>query len=160
MRVIGLFIVGFSIAIIGFHIVYKNIARYNQLKQIDTMIGNIKQSIKYKKLPVVDIFVELKSLNKIDFLTDECISNFEIDFKKMCFENKELLILNDQKMILFEFLSGLGKTDVAGQEEFCEHYKRVFNELIQNAKIEKDKKVKLYPSLFMLFGILVIIVLI
>ena len=104
MRVIGLFIVGFSIAIIGFHIVYKNIARYNQLKQIDTMIGNIKQSIKYKKLPVVDIFVELKSLNKIDFLTDECISNFEIDFKKMCFENKELLILNDQKMILFEFL--------------------------------------------------------
>ena len=160
MRVIGLFVVGFSIAIIGFHIVYKNIARYNQLKQIDTMIGNIKQSIKYKKLPVVDIFVELKSLNKIDFLTDECISNFEIDFKKMCFENKELLILNDQKMILFEFLSGLGKTDVAGQEEFCEHYKRVFNELIQNTKIEKDKKVKLYPSLFMLFGILVIIILI
>ena len=55
----------------------------------------------------MDIFVELKSLNKIDFLTDECISNFEIDFKKMCFENKELLILNDQKMILFEFFGNL-----------------------------------------------------
>lgn len=51
-----------------------------------------------------------------------------------------------------EFLAGLGKSDAAGQSEYCEIYTEKFSQMLAAAQNDAFKKSGLYLPLWCLFG--------
>lgn len=154
MRMSGVLILGFCIMSFGFYITNKLILKSKQIKKIIAFIEYIYTKISYSKLTISEIFESINQ-NDFDFLI---LKSF--DFKKMCFENKKLLLNNDEKKSLYDFISFLGKTDLNTQLEHCLIYKETFKKYLEKNEIENSKKIKMYPSLFVLLGLIVIILLV
>ena len=154
MRFCGILIIGFCIASIGFYITNRLIQKSKQLKNIVVLISQIEQKIKYKKETVSSVISSLCEKKEYKFL---CLDS--MDFKNMCFNNKDLYIDDESKNSLYEFFCGLGKTDLNGQMEHCCVYKNMFEKYCFKTDDDNKSKIKLYPSLFMLLGMLVVLIL-
>lgn len=154
MRIFGILTVGFSVVLFGFSYTNKYIQRIKQLNKIKYMISIIKQKIEYKKLTVDEILKQTFSTKEFFFL-DCNIMNVE----DICFKNKKLFIENNEKNSLFEFINGLGKTDLNGQIKHCDMYYLIFDDYESKCKDENIKKIKLFPTMFILLGLLIIILL-
>ena len=151
MRISGVLILGFCVMIFGFYLTNRLVLKLKQLNKIIYFIEYIYTNIKCSKLTVAEIF---KSLNNKDF---EFLKLDETDYKDICFNNSSLLLSADEKNSLYNFFLFLGKTDVESQLEHCGIYKETFKKYLENDEKECNKKIKMYPSLFVLLGMLVII---
>lgn len=155
MRIFGILTVGFSIVLFGFSYTNKYIQRIKQLNKIKYMISIIKQKIEYSKLTVDEVIKQITSTKEFSFLN---CNTYKIE--DICFKNKKLFIENNEKNSLFEFINGLGKTDLNGQIKHCDMYYLIFDDYEFKCKQENNKKIKLFPTMSILFGLLITILLI
>lgn len=158
MRVCGVLIIGFCVSLIGFYITSRLISKSNQLRKIIRFIDFFEQKIKYSKETVksiIDLFVKDKDFS---FLLSES-KVYDVDyFERICFDNNALYIDDEEKNLLYVFLCGLGKTNLDGQIAHCEIYKANFESALEKYEQENRNKIKLYPSLFILIGMLVVLI--
>lgn len=159
MRVIGILTVGFCVALTGFYITNRLILKSKQLKRIIYFINFAAQKIKYRKETVKEIITSALDDKDFSFLFFKDKRYDDDYFKKICFQNKNLYIDDEQKKMLYEFFCGLGKTDLSGQIAHCEVYKADFENFLIKSDEENRNKIKLYPSLFILLGMLVVLIL-
>ena len=159
MRTSGALICSLSIVTIGFLITYKLVAKSKQIRDIIAFINSIEQSIKYKKDTLYNIINGLKNDETYSFLFNSTNKIKKDSFYSICYENKQLFIDEDQKKTLFDFLCGLGKTDLQGQMEHCNTYREFFEKYLNTTDEKNESKIKLYPSLFILSGMLVFLIL-
>lgn len=151
MRISGILILGFCVIIFGFYLTNRLVLKLKQLNKIIYFIEYIYTNIKCCQLTIAEIF---KSINNKDF---EFLMLDKTDYKEICFNNSSLLLNTDEKNSLYNFFLFLGKTDVDSQLEHCQIYKETFKKYLENNEKECNKKIKMYPSLFILLGLLVII---
>ncbi len=154
MRICGILIIGFCVAAVGFYITNRLILKSKQLSKIIYLINFTEQKIKYRKETVKEILSSISKDKDFGFLFNDKIS-----FEKICFENCALYIENEQKKSLYDFFSGLGKSDLNGQVEHCNLYREIFESYLLKNDEENRSKIKLYPSLSILLGMLVILIL-
>lgn len=160
MRLAGIIILGVCIALYGFYITYKLISATKQLNSIIILIDSIKQKIRFKKETVFEIITSYCKDQNYKFLFNSVLTTDLNDyFRRICYENDWLLIDKEQKNVLYDFFIGLGKSDLEGQINHCENYKEIFKKGLLKFENESKKKIKLYPSLFILSGMLVILIL-
>ncbi|MGN0173247.1 MAG: stage III sporulation protein AB [Acutalibacteraceae bacterium] len=160
MRLTGIIILGVCIALYGFYITYKLISATKQLNSIIILIDSIKQKIRFKKETVSEIISSYCKDQNYKFLFNSVLTTDLNDyFRRICYENDQLLIDKEQKNVLYDFFIGLGKSDLEGQINHCENYKDIFQKGLLEFENESKKKIKLYPSLFLLSGMLVILIL-
>lgn len=158
MRMTGIIIIGICISSIGFLKIYKLCEKNKQLKAVLLMINKIEQSIVYKKEPLKTIIHELMKDEHLKFLFKEEYNSNDEYFKKICLYNPELCLEEAQKNSLNDFMSGLGKSDIAGQTSHCNIYYEIFQKYLYDSKDELKNKIKLYPSLSVLSGLFVILI--
>lgn len=154
MRVFGVLTLGFCVVLFGFYLTNNLIKKLKQINKIIYFIEYIYTKIRYSKTTISEIF------NSIDDKDFEFLMLNVNDYKSICFNNPGLLLNKDEKNYLFEFFSSLGKTDVDSQLEHCLIYKETFKKVLEINEKECNKKIKMYPSLFVLLGLLLIILLI
>ena len=154
MRICGIILVGSTVVLIGFCYINRVVERIKQLNKIKHMIFLIKNKIEYKKSKVNEI-LDYIILNE-DFVFINCNSK---DLKTICFKNNLLFINEAEKKSFYDFLSELGKTDLIGQLKHCDMYFSIFDEYEKKCIIDNSKKIKLFPTLFVLLGLLLIILL-
>ena len=154
MRVAGIILIGILVSSIGFIITNRLLTKAKQLKSIILMIKITKQKILYNKETVYKILKGF-STNDYDFLFKNTF-----DYNEICFNNNMLLIDNEQKTTLYEYFCSLGTTDVSGQVAHCENYIDLFSNYLSKCEKENSKKINLYPSLFILLGMLIVLILI
>ena len=159
MRSIGILTLGFCVAFIGFYISNRLILKSKQLKRIIYLINFFAQKITYRKETVGEIINSASDDKDFVFLLFKNEQYDERYFTKICFKNKELYIDDEQKKMLYEFFCGLGKTDLSGQIAHCKVYKAAFEQFLIKSDEENRNKIKLYPSLFILLGMLVVLIL-
>lgn len=159
MRLIGVLLLGISVIVSGFIITYRLILKSKQLKKIIVLINSAEQSISYKKEPVYMIIEGFSKDNSYDFIFSGKCGSDVFFYKEVCFENRMLVINDEERKTLFDFFCGLGKTDLSGQKKHCKIYKEFFESFLVKNDEENGKKIKLYPSLFVLLGMFVILIL-
>lgn len=159
MRLIGIFLIGISVAIYGFFITYRLINSTKQLSKIIILIDTIKQKMRFNKERVKDLILYFQQKDYSFLFLDNNFESLDMYFNSICFENKLLYLNSDQKHILNDFFLGLGKTDLKGQISHCENYKKIFENELLKTEEQNSKKIKLYPSLFILGGLLIILIL-
>lgn len=133
------------------------------------MIENIEILLSYNNLSVNEIFRILSKnktyylltfINKINenFLTNEnyyLLNNCNIiSIKDNCYLNSE------DKEILINFLSLLGKSDLNGQLINCKTYKDIFKKRLKENEIKELKDCKSSGMLILGIGFLIIIMVI
>lgn len=158
MKLTGILILGFIISLYGFFSANRLSLANKQLEKIIKLIGVIKLKISYRDEKVMEIIDNLSA--EYDFLFLKLNCSFEKYFKKICFENKGLVLADNEKLTLFNFLDSLGKTDLQNQINLCENYIKIFEEILQERKEKSKSKIKLYPSLSILSGLLVVLILV
>lgn len=159
MRLIGIFLIGISVAVYGFIITYRLINESKQLSKIIILIDCIKQKMRFQNEKIKNLILNFQ-IADYDFLfLEDDLKYLDKYFNTICFENKLLYINSDQKKLLNDFLLGLGKTDLKGQISHCENYKKIFENELLKTEEQNSKKIKLYPSLFILGGLLIILIL-
>ena len=159
MRSIGILTLGFCVALAGFYITNRLILKSKQLKRIICFIDFVTGKIKYRKETVKEIINSALDDKDFSFLFFKDKRYDERYYTKICFRNKGLYIDDEQKKMLYEFFCGLGKTDLSGQIAHCKVYKAAFEQFLVKSDEENKNKIKLYPSLFILLGMLVVLIL-
>ena len=158
MKIIGVLVLGLIISTCGFIYTNKLISANTQLEKIIKLIGIIKVKICYSNERITDLVGELSKEYSFLFLNFKC--DFESYFKKICFENDNLNLNKNEKQVLYNFFSGLGKTDLQNQIALCDNYIKIFENILLERKEKSKSKIKLYPSLSILLGLLVVLILI
>lgn len=154
MRIFGVLTIAASVLCFGLYFVNKIIERTKQLNEIIYLITLVKQEISYKKSTINEIFSSLLIQNDFAFLQTQIF-----EFNSICFDNKMLLLKNEEKKYLFDFFDGLGKSDLSGQLNHCDYYLDVFEHFSNKCDEENKSKIKLFPTLFLLLSMFVIILL-
>lgn len=155
-------------SLIGFLTSKKYINRVNELKEFKNSLNQFKAKIKYTYEPIPDIFLEISnSLNKNNLN----ISNvFKIASNKMellsagdawniALQMNELNINDEDRTVLRGLSKLLGKTDINGQISQIEITQNFLETQILKAEKEKEKNEKLYKTLGMIIGLVIVIVL-
>ncbi len=158
MRIAGILILGVIISIYGFISANKLISENSQLEKIIKIISIIKLKMRYSNEKITDLVKDLSVDYSFLFLELNC--SFENYFNKICFENKNLNLSAQEKQELFSFFECLGKSDLQNQLTLCDNYIKIFENILQEHKEKSKSKIKLYPSLSILTGMLVVLILI
>ena len=143
---------------------YKN--RVKDLKEFKSFLNIIDTKIRFTYEPIKDICKDLSEMSesgigkmflKVNYLIrdksledawEEAIDEFGNNFSK------------EDKNIIKPFGKMLGKTDVVGQASQISQLQEFLKIQIEKAEIEKQKNEKLYKSLGMVIGLVIIIILI
>ena len=153
MRIFGVFVISLSFILFGFYFLNKFIERIKQLNKICYLISTIKQEMIYKKSSLNELLNMISNNNEYNFLN---IDNNDIT--TIC-DSKKLLINKSEKNALKDFFDGLGETDLKGQINHCEMFLKIFEEFVKKFYAENQSKIKIFPTLIILFGMLIIILL-
>lgn len=157
MRIIGALIIGFSVSAYGFFLT-SNLIRINkQIEKIIEIIGAIRVKMQYKSTVLPDIIKELSRVEDFKFLFLPFEGKIERYFYKICFENKTLLIEESEKKELYNFFNQLGKTDLENQLILFENYSEIFKKISVSVAQKNKSKIKIYPSLSVLLGLLIVL---
>lgn len=164
-KVIGIIIVIVSASLIGIYFSDKLKSRVKELKNINYMFEQISVLIRYKALTVYEVIDELRrnqicsNLNFIKNFASEDDIPFEKQWSKSI-DNSQNYLNNEDKRILKSFGNVFGTSDIDGQLSDIELYRHNFIKIENDAKLEFEKKSKLYKSLGVIGGAFISIMLI
>lgn len=164
---VSFIVFGFAVSGFYFSSVYEK--KTEILNSVVSMVTAVKTQLRYAHLPVSSILVflqENRSANSLRFIS-ECSErmgsgeSFADLWQKSIENEKELCKLIPESVPhLIRFGRSLGTTDLEGQISCCEYYERIFAEEL-NEKTEQCKKYsKLFPTLGIMLGISVAIMII
>ena len=151
---------GLSIALAGvvilFGFLYTNrlMAQLKQLEMIISSIRLVKEKIRSNALETAEIF-DVLILNFPDVFLERCVDVKE--YVNYLENSKQLLLSDNQFNDYIDFLSGIGSTDRVGQIEHCDAYYETFINYLKCEKENSKNKIKLYPTLSVLLGVLCVV---
>lgn len=139
--------------------------RTEELKKIQSSLNMFKSKIEFTYEPIKDIFEEISKIvyqdksnifkNTINFLQE----NYEITQAwNMAIINTQNYLDTEDKDTLKLMGKLLGKTDKLGQISEINLEKTLLERQIEKAENEKNKNVKLYRTLGIVFGIGIVII--
>lgn len=152
-----------SCSLIGILISKKYVNRVNELKEFKNALSIFKTKIRYTYEPIPDIFMQIsenvkpnianvfsQAANKMNVLAAGEAWNIALKMEE--------LNINQEDRIALENLSKLlGKTDLQGQLNQIEMTEDFLNEQIRKAEQEKNKSEKMYRTLGMIIGMVIVI---
>ena len=166
VKILILLIIFCTSSLIGISIAKKYSNRVNNLKEIKTALNIFETKIKYTYETIPEIFKEIsentyKTVSEI-FLTasDKMLELSAGDAWKFALDNCNIEITLEDKNILKNLAKLLGKTDVEGQISEINLTNQFLDKQIEVAEQEKNKNEKLYKTLGMTIGLVIVIILI
>ena len=134
------------------------------LKQVVLMVEKIQLYIRYNHIKTKDLIYNLskmKEFSKLNFLS-YCVKNMEkgISFSiswKLSIDNFIGEIEEDDKKIIIGLSTIIGKSDVLGQLNELESFKKIIMHNLKESEEISKKKAMLYPSCGFLLGLFVVI---
>lgn len=139
------------------------------LENIVMMLGIIRTQLRYAHLPLQSMLLfleENENIRTLGFVSDcrEMIENgdtFRISWKKSIEKEKELCRLIPESLpYLIQFGENLGTTDLEGQISCCEYYEHIFCKELEEKEEQSKKYSKLFPTLGIMLGVSVAILMV
>ncbi len=155
------------------------IASFNYIKKIKLhtkainqcvlMIENIEILLLYNNLSIQEIFKQLSNnktyyllafLNKISENIDNKENEYFLSNDNITHIQNNSYLNNDDKEILINYLSLVGKSDLNGQIINCKTYKDIFKKKLKENELKELKDCKSSGMLILGVGFLIVIMLI
>lgn len=155
MKIIGILAVGFSVSLFGFFLTSTLIKINKQFEKIIEITEVIKTKMQYSNSVLPEIIEALVKNSDYNFLFLPIEGDLDDYFYKICFKNSGLLISSTAKKELYNFLNLLGKTDLENQLLLFENYSKIFRRFSDEINEKNKSKIKIYPSLSILGGLFV-----
>ncbi len=155
-----------SSSLIGILISRKYVNRVNELREFKNALNIFKTKIRYTYETLPDIFMQISqsvspSISKVFKNAAEKMSICEAGKAWSMALKIEDLNINEEDISILENLSKLlGKTDLEGQLNQIEMTSDFLDKQIRQADIQKDKSEKMYRTLGMIMGMVIVIILI
>lgn len=143
---------------------YKN--RVLELKEFKNALNIFKTKIRYTYEPIPEIFKEISKVIEpnIGNVFKTASENMKLKRAGEAWENaieiEGLNIYAEDKGILKKLSKLLGQTDIDGQISQIELTTSFLDEQISKAEIEKNKNEKMYKTLGIVFGMVIVIILV
>ena len=142
--------------------------RVLELEKLQNILNIFKSKIKFTGLTIQEIFNQIYEDNneEVGKIFVEASKNMEEmstkeGWKKAIEQSKDKLNLKKEDFIALETLGRmLGNTDVDGQVSQIELTEKLIEEQIENARVEKEKNMKLYRTLGVTVGLTFVILLV
>lgn len=151
MKIIGVSVICFAVASYGFLYTLSISFRIKALSEMIEFNLYFKNNIRFKSDDIISLFKDFKP--KYNTFLKAYSNNFDLHIKESSLNEAETAAIS-------AFLSELGKSDVIGQTEHCEHYITIFQRLKDDAKSELIEKGRLSKSLSLLASAALFILLI
>ncbi|MCI8546416.1 MAG: hypothetical protein HFJ44_04200 [Clostridia bacterium] len=149
---------------IGILISKKYIYRLDELEEMKNNLQIIENKIKYTYEPLEEIFIDISEISSsnISMIFKKAASNIkksgtEIAWKESLKETETALTKEDKSMIE-EFSTLLGKTNKEGQINQIKYVINLLDIQIEKARIEREKNEKIYKKLGLILGIGLVII--
>lgn len=164
LKIIFLILIFGSSSMIGIIIAKQYSKRLEELEDMKNALNLIETKIRFSKEPLSLIFKDISNVSKNKEIFEKTNENMnDMLVGKAWKEAVEKANTNFKKediKILLMLGNMLGKTDSEGQINNIEEIKELLNIQIENANLEKQKNEKLYKTLGMTIGLVIIIMLI
>lgn len=155
-----------SCSAIGMLISKKYEERVNQLKEFKNALNMFETKIKFTYEPIPEIFDQISNQMKTNtgktFKLASC--NMEVltagEAWNIAVDTNTLSINEEDRNILKNLSKLLGQTDIEGQISQIKLTSKFLDEQIEKAEKEKLKNEKMYRTLGMVIGLIIVIILI
>ena len=155
-----------SCSLIGILISRKYVNRVNELKEFKNALNIFKTKIRYTYEPLPEIFSEIsESVNpNISTVFKKAAEKMKVcaagEAWDLALKIEDLSIDDEDRNALKNLSKLLGKTDLEGQLNQIEMTSDFLDKQIRKAEIQKDKSEKMYRTLGMIMGMLIVIILV
>ncbi len=153
VKFIGIILVSFTGASIGFFQSNKLILRVKFLESYISLVRYIETEVRYCASSIIQILENYFSENKIGII-DSCIKHTyeDIPFSQAwCLavdeSCKRYYLKKEDISLIKDFGNGLGISDIDGQVAHCESNIELINIRLAEARDERKKKYRLYQTL-------------
>lgn len=160
-KLIGVFMLIITGTYIGFSKSRCLSNRVDFLEKYINFLSYIETQVRYSSDCIIDILAEYDSDNKLNFI-NYClfkVNNGEI-FINSWHESVDKIsdsvgLKNEDKNLLIGFGNELGKSDIEGQISHCKLHQKLISQRLQEARIQKQQKYRLYQMLGASLGLCV-----
>lgn len=143
---------------------YEN--RVKELKEFKNILNIIKTKIKFTYEPLGEIFKQIsqKSTTNIEKIFEQM--SIQLNYNSVnetwtnCIQKADISINQEDKDVLKKLGKLLGQTDVEGQISEIEVTEQFLDMQIEKAEEEKKKNQKMYKTLGIVTGLVIVIILI
>lgn len=155
-----------SSSLIGILISKKYSNRVNELKEFKNALNIFKTKIRYTYEPIPEIFSEISKnvSSNIGNVFKNATEKMDIcaagEAWDLALRLNDLNIDEEDKTVLRNLSKLLGKTDLEGQLNQIEITLDFLDKQIRKAEIQKDKNERMYRTLGMIMGMVIVIILI
>lgn len=170
MYIILKFILGTAVVIcstrIGILLSKKYVYRLEELDEIKNSFQIMENKIKYTYEPLEEIFLELSEISSFEIkeLFKNVAENIKLKGAEKAWKDEikraELSIKKEDRNVLKEFGTLLGKTNQEGQVNQIKFTNTLLDRQIEKAREEKRKNEIVYKKLGLIFGIGIVVILI
>ena len=142
---------------------YEN--RVIELKEFKNILNFIKTKIKFTYEPLAEIFKQIaeSQATKTSIIFDKMVEQIKYKQAKVAWENciqeADISINQEDKDVLKKLGKLLGQTDVEGQISEIEVTENFLDMQIEKAEEERKKNQKLYKTLGIVTGLVLVIIL-
>lgn len=163
-------ILGISVIIcsmqIGILLSKKYVFRLEELDELKNSFQIIENKIKYTYEPLESIFSEIAEISS--YYVSQLFKNVAQNIKEKGAQNawqdevrkSELSLKKEDKLVLKEFGTLLGKTNKEGQINQINYVTKLLERQIEKAKKDREKNEAIYKKLGVILGVCIVIVLI
>lgn len=164
MKVILIIIILVCFALLGYGLSRYYIERKKFFSEFELLISNINSNINFGREKMIDILNKYNSQIKSDNLTKLC-ENYTAILEKKEYISEDLfcgitILKNEEKQLLQNFFSSLGKFDIYSQSKEIGAYSVKFSELYLQASDDCKKYASLIMKLTLIVGLLVCLLII
>lgn len=167
MKIIGLMLLFSGCCVVGFQFAQRLGDRVKVLKMYQEILIYIREEIRYAHMELDRIILNIKNRSGLYAVpavkrmieSVACTGGFSQAWEKTL-DDKEIggVLEKEDLNVLRNFSLTLGQSDTEGQLAHCERYLSQLKRLENAAENERETKGKLYRTLGVIFGILLVIV--
>lgn len=161
LKIIGSVLIVLSTTIVGFSLAKGLELRKKFLISFLEFLYNLQVNIRYLSDDIFSLIRKSATNNHMNYFADECDGNFE-DYWNLSINKIPLAyrLSEDEYSLLKDFGCGLGTTDVEGQIQHIELYKKLFETQIQKAEFSQKNKSRLYIVMGFFIGAITVLLII
>ena len=140
--------------------------RLEELDEFKNVFNIIENKIKYTYQPLETIFSEIAEISsfQVKSFFNYVANNIKREGAESAWKNglqkTDLNIKKEDKEILKEFGTMLGKINKEGQINQINFTNKLLDRQVEKARIEREKNEKMYQKLSLIFGVGIVIILI
>lgn len=162
IKIFGMVFLTISGVTTGCYFAEKLLSRVQILASLMILVTEIKTKIEFLQQDLFDIFTSIQTQDSklLPFIND--IANLKNAYTR---ENIKGVIYaskidKQDKQVVCDFFSNLGKSNVEAQSQHCEMYLELLKNRLESAKKEEQQKSRLYRSLgiFASAGVVILLI--